>query len=432
MVHSNAGLGYPWPAGSSARSPYRPLNARNPESRAVKLTLLAVATLIVMSGATITPSLPAMEEHFAGVPNVEILVRLVATTPALFIVLGAPAVGYIADRWGRKRLLAFSTILFGLGGSSGLVMDSLYGVLAGRAVLGLAVAGVITASTTLIADYYTGSARARLMGLQSAFIGLGAFVFVLAGGALSDISWRGPFFVYLTAFAFAPLVFLALYEPARVSAEAAAPARPAVGPGPPEAPVRRTGFPLRALSFAFGLSLVTQMVFYLVPVQGPFYLKEMSGASGAQIGLAIAAITIFGATTSFLYRRISVRIGIVGVVVLASLLMGCGYLVVGLGSIYAHVILGLAIAGLGLGLTMPNMNTWAAAITPERYRGRALGGVATFMFMGHFISPVVSQPLTIILGFSTTFVLAGVLLLFVAAVFLIARPWIPAPSSRRN
>ena len=107
MVHSNAGLGYPWPAGSSARSPYRPLKARNPESRAVKLTLLAVATLIVMSGATITPSLPAMEAHFAGVPNVEILVRLVATTPALFIVLGAPAVGYIADRWGRKRLLAF-------------------------------------------------------------------------------------------------------------------------------------------------------------------------------------------------------------------------------------------------------------------------------------------------------------------------------------
>ncbi len=417
---------------SSARSPYRPLKAGNPESRPVKLTLLAVATLIVMSGATITPSLPAMEEHFADVPNVGILVRLVATMPALFIVLGAPAVGYIADRWGRKRLLAFSTILFGLGGSSGLVMDSLYGVLAGRAVLGLAVAGVITASTTLIADYYTGSARARLMGLQSAFIGLGAFVFVLAGGALSDISWRGPFFVYLTAFAFAPLVFLALYEPARVSAEAAAPARPAVGPGPPEAPARRAGFPLRALSLSFALSLVTQMVFYLVPVQGPFYLKEMSGASGAQIGLAIAAITIFGATTSFLYRRISVRIGIVGVVVLASLLMGCGYLVVGLGSIYAHVILGLAIAGLGLGLTMPNMNTWAAAITPERYRGRALGGVATFMFMGHFISPVVSQPLTIILGFSTTFVLAGVLLLFVAAVFLIARPWIPAPSSRRS
>ncbi|PZC45692.1 MAG: MFS family permease/Dipeptide/tripeptide permease [Chloroflexi bacterium] len=385
-----------------------------------------------MSGATITPALPAMVAHFSDVPNVEILVRLVVTMPALFIVIGAPVAGYIADRWGRKRLLAYSTILFGIGGSSGLAMDSLYSVLAGRAVLGLAVAGVITASTTLIADYYTGPSRARLMGLQAAFISLGAFVFILAGGALADISWRGPFFVYLTAFLFVPLIAVALYEPIRTPVGPAPSPEITGNPAPPSLTLPPPRFPLRALSLIFGLSLVNQMVFYLVPVQIPFYLRELNESTGAQIGLAIAAITIFGALTSFQYRRISGRIGVVGTVILANIVMGIGYIAVGLASTYGLVVLGLAIAGLGLGLQMANMNTWAAAITPQRFRGRALGGVATFMFMGHFLSPAASQPLVLAYGYPMAFGMAGGLLLFVAIVFLIARPWITAPGSERG
>lgn len=408
------------------------MKARDPESRAVKWTLPAVASLIVMSGATITPALPAMVAHFADVPNVEILVRLVVTTPALFIVIGAPVAGYIADRWGRKRLLVYSTILFGIGGSSGLAMDSLYGVLAGRAVLGLAVAGVITASTTLIADYYSGPSRARLMGLQAAFISLGAFFFILAGGALADVSWRGPFFVYLTAFLFVPPIAFALYEPTRTAVGPAPSPEAARGPTVPSPALPPARFPLRALSLVFGLSLVNQMVFYLVPVQIPFYLRELNNSTGAQIGVAIAAITIFGAATSFLYRRISGHLGVVGTVILANIVMGTGYIVVGLATTYMVVVLGLAVAGLGLGLQMANMNTWAAAIAPQRFRGRALGGVATFMFLGHFLSPVASQPLVVTYGFPMAFGLAGGLLLFVAVVFLITRRWIPAPEKDRS
>jgi MFS family permease len=270
------------------------------------------------------------------------------------------------------------------------------------------------------------------MGLQAAFISLGAFVFILAGGALADISWRGPFFVYLTAFLFVPLIAVALYEPIRTPVGAAPSPEIANNPTPPTSTHPPTPFPLRALSLVFGLSMVNQMVFYLVPVQIPFYLQELNKATGAQIGVAIAAITIFGAATSFLYRRISGRLGVVGTVILANIVMGTGYIVVGLATTYALVVLGLAIAGLGLGLQMANMNTWAAAITPQRFRGRALGGVATFMFLGHFLSPVASQPLVVTYGFSMAFGLAGGLLLFVALVFLVARPWIPAPDRKRD
>ena len=73
----------------------------------VKIVLLLIGTLTVMSGATIAPSLPAMQDHFKAVPNSEYLVRLALTLPALFIALGAPIVGIPIDKFGCNPFCYF-------------------------------------------------------------------------------------------------------------------------------------------------------------------------------------------------------------------------------------------------------------------------------------------------------------------------------------
>ncbi len=116
------------------------MNQPNPNSILTKIALLASSSLTVMSGATIAPSLPAMQDHFASVANAQLWVRLVLTIPALFIVIGSPIAGVIVDRLGRKPLLVVSAVLYGLAGCSGFFLNSLFAILAGRALLGLAVA----------------------------------------------------------------------------------------------------------------------------------------------------------------------------------------------------------------------------------------------------------------------------------------------------
>ena len=120
------------------------ISRSNSQSPLLKLTLLLTSTLTVMAGATIAPSLPGMEKHFSelGVANAELLVRLVLTFPALFIMIGSPIAGIIIDKFGRKPPLAASVLLYGLAGSSGSYLESLELILVGRALLGLAVAGV--------------------------------------------------------------------------------------------------------------------------------------------------------------------------------------------------------------------------------------------------------------------------------------------------
>lgn len=183
----------------------------------VKITLLVVSTLTAMSGATIAPSLPVMREHFSNVANADYLVRLVLTAPSLCVAIAAPFAGVMIDQIGRKPLLAVTLLVYGLAGSSGLWLNSLGLILVGRALLGLSVAGIMTTATTLIADYYTGSVRARFLGLQSASMALGGVVFLSVGGFLADMNWRMPFLIYLVAWVLLPLVLLFLPEPSRTS-----------------------------------------------------------------------------------------------------------------------------------------------------------------------------------------------------------------------
>lgn len=371
---------------------------RQPTSAALKLTLLLTSTLTVMAGATIAPSLPAMQAAFAELPNAAFLTRLVLTMPALFIVLGAPLAGAVVDRFGRKPLLLGALVLYALSGSSGFLLASLEGILVSRALLGLAVAGITITATTLIADYFTGTARSQFLGLQAMFMSLGGVLFVSLGGVAADISWRLPFLIYLAALIVLPLALRFLYEPKRED------------PGPSATPLEEPKLPTRLMGFLYGTALLGMIAFYMIPVLLPFYLQALTGASATQSGFALATATLTGALTSLLYGRLRSRLSFAGLMAASFGLMGVGYGVIGFAGSFVPVIAGLAVAGLGLGLFLPNLNNWLTAEVPAALRGRALGGLTTSIFLGQFLSPIVSQPVIGWLGYGPTYALAGGLL----------------------
>lgn len=376
----------------------------NPNTFPVKATLLGISTLTVMAGATIAPSLPAMREHFASVSNADYLVRLALTLPALFIALGAPAVGVLIDRLGRKPLLITVLLLYGIAGSSGFVLDSLGMILVGRALLGISVAGIMTTSITLIADYYEGPTRAQFLGLQAGFMGLGGVVFLTVGGFLADVNWRLPFLIYLVALALAPCAMLVLPEPDRTHT------------GPQDATQPPQTLPIGLIVLTYSIAFLTQIVFYLIPVQLPFYLKQLFQANASQAGLAIALATLLSAAASLNYRQFKARLSFVAIYGIAFLNMALGYLLISMGTTFAVVLLGLAIAGSGLGLLMPNMNLCLTQVTPDAMRGRVLSGITTSFFLGQFLSPLVSQPLSQAIGLGATYATAGGMMLVMTIV----------------
>ena len=380
-------------------------------SLTTRITLLVASMLTIMASATIAPSLPAMLKHFESVPNSAYWVRLVLTLPALFIAISAPVLGVLVDRIGRKPLLFLSLIVYGLAGSSGLWLNSLDTIIVGRALLGVSVAGISISTTALIADYYSGAARGKFLGLQAAFSSLGGVVFVSLGGWLADIGWRNPFLIYFAALLVLPAVLSFLSEPPRQDST------PSLDHADSSEKSRRLPYLIVGLTFA--AAMLGQMAFYTIPVQIPFYLNNLFQSSASQSGIAIAICILGSAVSSFQYQRLKAKTTFFNIYGTAFSTMALGFGLISLGRSFTVVALGLGTAGIGLGLVMPNMTFCLTSATPVNMRGKILGGLTTSMFLGQFLSPLVSQPLSLAIGLNATYGTAGIAMVILAIAFMV-------------
>ncbi|NNK69822.1 MAG: MFS transporter [Flavobacteriaceae bacterium] len=369
-------------------------------SKPTKLTLLMVSSLTIMSMLTISASLPDMAIDFKDHPNGEGLVKMALSFPALFIALSAMVAGPIIDRFGRLKLLGPILLIYAFAGSSGYWLQDLYLILAGRALLGICVGFTMTIATTLIADYYQGKARQQFAGIQIAFMSLAGIVFVTLGGVLADMNWRIPFLIYVTSLAVLPLAYMFLREPVHEAHEKHAGHIAAKSP--------------QIIWFVFFNVMLMWIVFFIIPIQIPFHLKDIGMESNTAIGLVIASSTFFSAVSSFSFGKLKGKFDFPQIFAMGYSLMAIAYVCIAYGDTLPFVMLGMLFSGLGMGLLIPNANVWVMQLAPVEIRGREIGRLTTFWFLGQFLSPIILLPLLKIFNHQQMFnALAGILLLMV-------------------
>jgi MFS family permease len=404
---------------------------RNPDRGIVRGTVLAASMLVVFGGGVMGPVLPAIAQQFKDFPNIEIAARLVLTLPALLIAINSPIAGYLVDNVGRKRVLTVSMILAGIAGLSGYIAPTLPTILIGRAFLGIAVAGLMTSTSTLIADYWYGPERSRMMGLQAGAMGIAGTLLLLIIGLLADVDWRAPFLVHLLAFVVIPFVLAAIYEPQLkerclekppASGEPGACVGQSIQEAKSELPVHEPEpTPVGLIAFIFGVVVLVEIVFFIVPIQLPFHLQELIGASAAQSGFAISVLSLSFAISSMLFGRLAARFDHISVLMIGFVLIGVGYSLITLSAGSIVLYFGLVVAGIGIGQLIPNLYTWLANETPVHIRGRVMGGFTTAVFLGQFLSPLISQPIAGAVALANTFLVAGVALMAVVPFLFAAR-----------
>jgi MFS family permease len=335
-----------------------------------------------MSGATLAPALPKIQAQFASVPASELWVMMLLAMPSLTTAIAGDPVGRWIDRFGRKPLLTAAVLLYGVAGCSGLILNDLPSLLAGRALLGIAVAVVTTTSAALIADYYIGETRRQILGYQSAFMGISGIFFVIFGGWVGTYSWRLPFAIYLIAFILLPLTWFVLPEPKRSQRQPK--------PGNLDAATSHSsGLQQSTLRLLYGLTGVTMLIYYMIPAQFSFYITQLNLGDSLSAGLAIAASTLASAIASVGYGLLKATMTFTKVLILLYLFMATGYAMIAWGHSYSIVLIGLILVGFGLGLVLPNINLWLNSKTPAAKRGKVLGGLTSCIFLGQFCSPIV-------------------------------------------
>lgn len=158
------------------------------------------------------------------------------------------ASGSLADRWGARRVYRASLLAFCLVSALCAAAPTAGALIAGRALLGVAAAGLVPASLALLAGLYPQPAsRARAVGVWASVSSIGLICGPVVGGALVALDgWR--------------LVFL-------------------VNP------------PIAALAFFLGVSLADRGPQTPRPVDRPGLVLSILGLSSLAFGLIDAGIT---------------------------------------------------------------------------------------------------------------------------------------------
>jgi len=339
------------------------------------ITLIYAQVLPVMAIVSLFPAIPKLFAQFGHLPGAGFLIPAIVTIPSLCAALFAPLAGILADRYGRRRSFIAGMALYVAAGIVPLFASDLVVIMASRAVLGIADAFAITLSSALIGDYF-GERRYRWVawvGVATSIAGTGL---IAVGGALADISWRGPFAIYIAAIPGLIMAWLFIDEPLK---SGAAPVR--------DAP--RLGFPWRAAAIIGSVTLATSVLYYVEPLNIARVLDMRGAGSTTRIGLIQAGTSLAYIAGAFLYRRLHAQ-PIGRLLGLAALLIGAGQIVIGLGSNWSAVAAGATIQQLGGGMVIPALLAWGQAMLPIEQRGRGMGIWATAFFSGTFLcSPAV-------------------------------------------
>ncbi|TQJ47386.1 MFS transporter [Streptomyces sp. SLBN-115] len=368
----------------------------------LRLTLLMAGSCLPILGAVlIAPVLPRMRDHFAGTPGVEALVPMALTIPALSLALLAPFAGIVVDRLGRKRLLVIATALYAVVGTSPLWLDSLGAIVAGRALVGVVEAAIMTCCTTLIGDYYSGRQRDRYLALQTMCASISATAFFVVGGAAGSAGWRTPFWAYAVSLLLAPAMAAFLPRPRptgnTTTPSPVAPAGTTTAPSPaalPE-PAGRS-FPWRPLAGTCALTVFGAVLFYTVQVEMAFLLDDMGVTDPGMIGFAIAASSLATVIGAVVFTRLGRAPDAWLPVVFA--LCALGFAVIWLAPGPLVLTVGAMINCFGGGIMLPSLLTLALSKLDYADRGRGTGLWTGSFFIGQFVCPLVVLALTSAVG----------------------------------
>jgi EmrB/QacA subfamily drug resistance transporter len=160
------------------------------------LVLLAVAQFMVILDITVVNiALPSIgtDLGFAAGDLQWVVTAYVLFTGGLML-LG----GRAADLFGRRRIFLSGLMIFTLGSLGSGLAASPGMLIASRAVQGLGAAMLSPAALSIVTATYTGSQRARALGIWGAIGGGGAAAGVLLGGILTSwAGWESVFFINL-------------------------------------------------------------------------------------------------------------------------------------------------------------------------------------------------------------------------------------------
>jgi MFS transporter, ACDE family, multidrug resistance protein len=372
------------------------------------MIIFSITLISVMGVSSITPILPEVGRVFGVSPQGAGWLVAAFTLPGVIL---TPCFGLLSDRYGRKRILVPSILVFAIAGHACAYVDSFSQLVILRVIQGAGVASLSAINITLIGDMYEGHERASVTGYNSGFISTAAAAYPAVGGALALIGWRYPFVLPLIGLPIALAIMLWLKNPEpRMSDSFATYMRK----------LWRSLLQRGTAAMLFS-SLVAFVLLYgpLVTFM-PFLLEDKFNASSVDIGWVMASCAVGSAVASVFTGRLIRRFRGRHILIVTFFLMALSTAMIPfVGSIWA-VAAAVALLGANHGIGISVVQVRLAETGEPQQRGALMALNATMFRTGQTVGPLVMGALLALGGMEAVYLGGGAVGMLAVLVLVVS------------
>lgn len=381
--------------------------------RSSPFILLCTTGLFAIFSSTISksPVLPLFASHLGADPSG---VGFIASVSAFTGIVASIPAGILSDRFGRKRMLIFSAMVFSTAPFLYLIVSNIWQLAIIRFYHGLATAIFIPVSMAMVSDLFH-TERGEKIGWFSTLTLAGRFMAPVIGGSIIGAMVFNPGLsykaVYLVCGASGIIAMaFALKLPKTEKKQAG------------NMPLRETLKSFREVITARGILITSAVEASILFAYGTFetFLPLYSinaGLSAYEIGIFLSAQVITLALAKPVMGRFSDRHGrqpqIFGGAIIGAICIGSFAF---FKTFFPLLILSI-LFGLSLSIVTSGTSAFIADLSRKETHGSAMGILGSIMDIGHTTGPLFSGIVAYYLGYGVSFAGAALVLLTAAFMF---------------
>ncbi len=339
--------------------------------------VFAVTLMAVLGTSSITPAFPKVVQEL-GVSSGQVgLLITVFTLPGVLL---TSVWGVLSDRFGRRKILVPSLMLFGIAGGACAFVWDFELLLVLRTLQGVGAAALMAINVTVIGDLYSGRERTTALGYNSSVLNIGTASYPAIGGALATFGWYYPFALPFLAIPIALLVLFSLRNPEPHNEQDL---KEYVGNVWEHVKDRRV-IGLFAGSLVTFIILFGPLLTYL-----PILMYATFGSSPLVIGAVIASASLTTALGSTQVGRLSSYFSEKTLIWTSFVLYAVALCLVPLMPSIGLLLVPTVLFGLAQSLNLPNAFSLLTDAAPQENRGVFISINSTMLRLGQTLGPVI-------------------------------------------
>ena len=390
-------------------------------NKRILLILCLVVAVDSASFGLLLPVVPFFVNQLTGSFNAIAVTSVTAIYSGLQF-LGAPVIGRLSDRWGRRGILTIAVgisalALIGQSLSTSLTMLLLFSALNGAS------SGVFAISQAMVADAVEDRDQRTVgFGAIGAALGLGFIIGPGLGGALGALNPRYPF-VVAAVFCIINVILIRLHLPESRQQQSQSDLDQQRQPNPLLTAGSGRLRKLISIYFLFYLGFSAFSGIFVLAAKDRFNWGPQP-TSLVLVYVGVVAVIVQGALLPKLLKRFRPdRLSMIGLILVAIAMFGVSVIEQG-SSLY---ITQLLFAG-GVGLSTPGLRSAMSLCVSEDQQG-VLGGLTqSVVSLTSLIGPLLAGQMFERAGYSATFQVQAYLVIGAIAL-LISMPRIPAQAN---